>query len=156
MSAAYYTKALSTGVGAMCIWNGSNIGEILAFVTSVANETTASVVYRGGELIVWNEQIEIGDAIAASDDETPVKLPKIPKATLEADEWRVQAIQYDSNIEEVMDFVGRTYCEIKEGQFYARGMLVEDSDYVYAVPTARAGHSKKDSTTFEAEYTIES
>jgi len=150
MAAAYYTKTMYSGVEDMAIWDGTNLDAILAVVLSA--ETADSVAYNGGELIVFGEKIEIGDGVCTATGGLE-RHAKIPRATLEADEWRVEALQFEGNHLAIMDFMGRNNCKIAGGVLYVNDLAIEDTDYTYKVMGRKAG--KKSEAVFEAAYTAE-
>src|SRR5690349_11903406 len=123
---AKYTKALYSGVGAMAIYDGTNLDEILAVISGISD-----MRIHIGNLYVNDEKILVGDAVCITDDVSPAPHAKIPAATLAADKWDIDAVVYDDNLDEVLAFIGLgSIVEYHDDNLYVNGEIVNGSDAV--------------------------
>lgn len=148
---AFYTKALYAGIGTMVVYDGTNID---AVATALASISSTDMRVKDGELYVFGELIRKGDAVCL-DDTSPTALPhaKISRETLDADEYRIETIEYSGNIDEVAAFAAGKV-EFTGDALYVNGVLVNDTDHVYKVRGAVKG--KATATRIGDDYTIES
>ena len=146
----FYTKDLPSGTSLLIVYDGANLDAINTMLASISS---TDMRFKDGELFVFGEFIRVGDAVRLSDDGSPVPLAKINREDLASDEYRIEALAYEGNLDEVMVFVGRD-AHFTGDELYVKGVLVEDTDFVYKVYGGVKG--KATATRIGDDYTIES